>query len=306
MTIPVTDSSEASSKFAREAWIRALERTASIGRDGVTLPVLIDRLARKFDAAPALVSAEAALSYRDLASRCNQYARWGLAQGLEPGDTVCLMMANCAQYLAIWLGLTRIGAVVALINNNLAGDALVHSISIVAPRTVIAGSEAESRLDAVRTRLGAGLRSWVYGQGTQGLAPLEPELAGFCGDELRDSECAPPPIDSTALYIYTSGTTGLPKAAKVSHYRVMQWSHWFAGLMDTQTDGSHVQLPAAVPQRGGRGRDRGHAGGRGSGGDSCALLGFGLLARRARGALHLVPVHRRTVPLPSQRAAHGQ
>jgi fatty-acyl-CoA synthase len=51
---------------------------------------------------------------------------------------------------------------------------------------------------------------------------------------LRDSECAPPPIDTTALYIYTSGTTGLPKAAKVSHYRVMQWSHWFAGLMDTQ------------------------------------------------------------------------
>ena len=36
-----------------------------------------------------------------------------------------------------------------------------------------------------------------------------------------------------ALYIYTSGTTGLPKAAKVSHYRLLQWSHWFAGLMDT-------------------------------------------------------------------------
>jgi fatty-acyl-CoA synthase len=36
------------------------------------------------------------------------------------------------------------------------------------------------------------------------------------------------------LYIYTSGTTGLPKAAKVSHYRLMQWSHWFAGMLDTQ------------------------------------------------------------------------
>jgi fatty-acyl-CoA synthase len=28
----------------------------------------------------------------------------------------------------------------------------------------------------------------------------------------------------------------LPKAAKVSHYRLMQWSHWFAGLMDTQPE----------------------------------------------------------------------
>jgi len=74
----------------------------------------------------------------------------------------------------------------------------------------------------------------VCGHGTLDLTPLAPELARCPGDELRDTECAPRPIDSTALYIYTSGTTGLPKAAKVSHYRVMQWSHWFAGLMDTQ------------------------------------------------------------------------
>ena len=33
--------------------------------------------------------------------------------------------------------------------------------------------------------------------------------------------------------IYTSGTTGLPKAANVSHQRLMQWSFWFAGLMNT-------------------------------------------------------------------------
>ena len=39
-------------------------------------------------------------------------------------------------------------------------------------------------------------------------------------------------LSERALCIYTSGTTGLPKAANVSHYRLMQWSHWFAGLMD--------------------------------------------------------------------------
>jgi fatty-acyl-CoA synthase len=41
-------------------------------------------------------------------------------------------------------------------------------------------------------------------------------------------------INDRALYIYTSGTTGLPKAAKVSHGRMMQWSHWFSGLMDAR------------------------------------------------------------------------
>jgi fatty-acyl-CoA synthase len=235
MNSPSTQPTDANTKFAREAWIRALERTASIDRLAVTLPVLIGRLGREFEAAPALVSAEATLSYRELAIRCNQYARWGLALGLRPGDSVGLMMPNCAEYMAIWLGLTRIGVVVALVNNQLAGEALVHSINIVAPRAVIVGGDAAARLIAVRARLSTGLSCWAHGDCTQDLAPLAPELARFSGDELRDSERAPPLIDTTALYIYTSGTTGLPKAAKVSHYRVMQWSHWFAGLLDIRS-----------------------------------------------------------------------
>src|SRR5260370_3828773 len=152
MNIPVTQPTDANPKFAREAWIRALERTGSIDHLGVTLPVLIGRLANEFDAAPALVSTEATLSYRELAIRCNQYARWGLAQGLKPGDTVGLMMPNCAEYMAIWLGLTRIGAVVALINSNLAGDALVHSISIVAPQAAVVVTCLASPLIAVLPR----------------------------------------------------------------------------------------------------------------------------------------------------------
>jgi fatty-acyl-CoA synthase len=232
MLLTPSASAEPNSKFAREAWIRALQRTASIDQ---TLPVLIDRLAREFDAAPALVSTTGALSYRGLALRCNQYARWGLAQGLSRGDTVGLMMSNCAEYMAVWLGLTRIGAVVALINNNLVGEALVHSINIVAPRALIVGGDVAPQLIAVRPRFSSSMPCWVYGNGVQDLAPLEPELARFSGEELRASECAPTPIDATALYIYTSGTTGLPKAAKVSHYRIMQWSHWFAGLMDTRS-----------------------------------------------------------------------
>jgi len=229
----VTQPTAANAKFAREAWIRALERTAAIDRDGLTLPVLITRLAQQFDAAPALVSAEATLTYGELAARCHQYARWGVSLGLRAGDTVCLMMANCAEYMAVWLGLSRIGASIALINSQLAGEPLVHSINIVMPKAVIVGGDLAPRLTAVRGRLGASVSCWVYGQGAQDLRPLAAELARFPGGELSDAECAPPAIDGIALYIYTSGTTGLPKAAKVSHYRVMQWSHWFAGLLDT-------------------------------------------------------------------------
>jgi fatty-acyl-CoA synthase len=38
------------------------------------------------------------------------------------------------------------------------------------------------------------------------------------------------------LLIYTSGTTGLPKAAKLTHARLVEWSCWFAAMMDVQPD----------------------------------------------------------------------
>jgi len=243
MNTSVTPIADLSAKLAREAWIRALERTASIDQAAQTLPVLIDRLAHQFEAAPALVSNEASLSFRELANRCNQYARFAIGQGLVAGDTVSLLMPNCAEYMAIWLGLTRIGVVVALINTNLAGDALLHSINIVAPRAVIVGAELAARLADVRAQL-PGLPCWVYGNSAHDFAPLAPQLARLSDAELPAAEAPPRPLDSTALYIYTSGTTGLPKAAKVSHYRVMQWSHWFAGLLDTQpTDRMFNCLP---------------------------------------------------------------
>jgi fatty-acyl-CoA synthase len=236
-------------KFARDAWLRALAKTAAIGEQGTTLPALIERLAGDFDAAPALLSTEASMTYRQLGNRCNQYSRWGISHDLKSGATVALLMTNCAEYLAIWLGLTRIGVVVALINSQLGGDVLAHSIRIADPKYLIAGADLAPRVAAILPRLPAGVACRVFGTGRESrpspeFAPLEPELAPLPGDALRPAECVAASIDATALYIYTSGTTGLPKAAKVSHYRLMQWSHWFAGMLDTQrTDRMFNCLP---------------------------------------------------------------
>src|SRR5882762_2436171 len=141
-----------------KAWVRALERTAPIERDPfLTLPALIERLADRFEAAPALISRETTLTYRSLSAACNRYARWGLARGLGRGDVVCLLMANCPDYMAIWLGLSRVGVTVALVNAHLTGEPLAHSINTVAPRYVIGGASLCGALAAVRARLAPGL-----------------------------------------------------------------------------------------------------------------------------------------------------
>jgi len=239
----VTELTPADNKFARNAWLRALARTAEIDRNPlVTLPVLVEEWAARSGEAEALVSPAAVLSYRALAARSHQYARWGLAQGFRTGDVVSLCMANCPEYVAIWLGLTRLGVTVALANTHLIGDALAHCLRIVSPRCVIVDGAHAAAVAAVRERLP--VPCWVHGASSLDLLPLEEALAALPGEALDADECALPSLGVTALYIYTSGTTGLPKAAKVSHQRVMQWSHWFAGLLDMQaTDRLYNCLP---------------------------------------------------------------
>jgi fatty-acyl-CoA synthase len=219
---------------SRKAWMRALEMTAPISRNpSVTLPVLINSLASKFGSSPALLSDRDALTYSTLAEGSNRYARWALEQDLGKGDVVCLLMLNCAEYLAIWLGITSMGGIVALLNTNLTGNSLAHSIKMVAPKHLIVGAELIGALTTALPQL-EGVKCWLHGQDSLGYERIDHEIQKLAGVALDSSESHPPSIEDQALYIYTSGTTGLPKAAKVSHFRLMVWSHWFAGMMDTR------------------------------------------------------------------------
>jgi fatty-acyl-CoA synthase len=136
--------------------------------------------------------------------------------------------------MAIWLGITRIGAIVSLVNTNLTGEALAHCVDVVAPKHLIVGTELIENLAAVRSRIDTGIQCWAHGHSNRDLPRIDDEIERNVGGRLDRSDYRPPSIMDRALYIFTSGTTGLPKAANVSHFRLMQWSYWFAGMMDTR------------------------------------------------------------------------
>jgi fatty-acyl-CoA synthase len=225
---------ELASDTPLKAWARALTLTSSIGRNpNRTLPTQLGELAASFGGNIALVGEDETLTYRELSERANRFAHWAREQGLKPGDVVCLVMHNCPTYLAAWLGITRVGAVVSLINTNLVGDSLAHAIHVAAPKCVIVDSLLADALAAAISLLDEQAPCWIYGSARQGMARLESVLDRQPTTPLSMDECAPPSTRDPALYIYTSGTTGLPKAAVVRHHRLLQWSYWFAGLLDT-------------------------------------------------------------------------
>jgi fatty-acyl-CoA synthase len=226
-----------------QAWVRALEMTASIARHPDRIfPAVIEERAAQFGQTPALLSERECLTYGGLMERANRYARWALAQGIRKGDCVCLFMPNRPEFMAIWLGITQIGGVVALLNTNLAGRSLAHCINIVAPKHLIVARELIDPMRSALPDLTLPTTVWIPGVNHESFPLLD--IDQQCGERLADTERPPLSIEDRALYIYTSGTTGLPKAASISHGRLMQWSHWFAGMMDTQpTDRMYVCLP---------------------------------------------------------------
>jgi fatty-acyl-CoA synthase len=216
-------------------WVRALEATAPIaGHPQRLLPDVIEDLARIQGEAPALLSTGECLTYRALSERVNRYARWALDQGVGKGETVGLMMPNRPEYLAIWLGITSVGGVVSLVNINLRGPSLAHCIDIVGPKHLIVAAELIEAFQTTAPRLSARPTIWLHGGGK--FARIDREIERYSGAKLTASERRAVTIADRALTIYTSGTTGLPKAANVSHRRLMQWSFWFAGLMNTEPD----------------------------------------------------------------------
>ncbi|HXW72833.1 MAG TPA: long-chain-acyl-CoA synthetase [Methylocella sp.] len=220
---------------ANKDWLRALERTGRIeANPGRTLAAELDDIAAQNAAAPALLSEHESFSFGELAERSNRYARWAITHGLEKGDVVGLMMPNRPEFIAAWLGFHRVGVAVALLNTRLPPASLAHCIAISKANCVIADSEYFAVCESALAQTDKFSKIFIHGGEHNGPHRIDLELEDLSGKPLDLSEKRAVELSNHALYIYTSGTTGLPKAAIVTHRRLMNWGLWFCGLIDAR------------------------------------------------------------------------
>jgi fatty-acyl-CoA synthase len=207
--------------IARTLWLLRLVKP------GATRSIvdIVEAQARRRPHAIAIYYLDQAISYGELEARANRYAHWALAQGIGRGAAVALLMENRPDYICAWLGLFKVGAQVALINTNLQGAALAHSMSISGAKHAIVGAELAANFLAAPFETRPAL--WVEGESGNLSAALaavsdaSPGKAARAGVTLKDR----------AFFIYTSGTTGLPKAANFSHMRMLFMMSGFVGAL---------------------------------------------------------------------------
>ena len=203
-----------------------------------TIVDIVEEQVRRRPANVAIYYLDTAMTYAQMDARANAYAHWALAQGVGRGDCVALLMENRPDFICAWLGLFKVGATVALINTNLTGAALAHSIGISGAAHAIVGAElAQVFRDAPFEKPPV---LWVQGEGGN----LDPVLARQPDTAPGKAARAGVTLKDRAFFIYTSGTTGLPKAANFSHMRMLFMMSGFVGaLRPRETDRIYDPLP---------------------------------------------------------------
>lgn len=177
-------------------------------------------------------------TYGDIDDQANRVANWAAEQGIEAGDVVALLLLNRPEFVSTWLGLAKVGAVTALINTNLTGDPLRHSIQIANAAHLIVDHELLEHWRAISD--GPELTEWVFGDGGTYDTAIAAASTSRPPAALRSGLTNRDPL----FYIYTSGTTGLPKAARFSHAKFLIIAAGMKGLVGINADDRmYVTLP---------------------------------------------------------------
>ena len=204
----------------------------------------IEPWAEKFPNKPAIIFEDQTITYKEFDEKANQIARWAQDQGMKRGDTVALVMENKPEYVMIWYGLAKAGISVALINCNLQGTGLAHTLNISGAEHLILDAVLADNYASCVDQLERPLTVWAQEGSIQGAEDWDKAVSGQDGGALAPDVRAGLTVNDRFVYIYTSGTTGLPKAANISHLRFILMGNAFGGSTKAQPqDRVYVCLP---------------------------------------------------------------
>ncbi|KAL1772712.1 Long-chain fatty acid transport 3 [Sigmodon hispidus] len=168
------------------------------------------------------------------------------ASPLAPGATVALLLPAGPEFLWLWFGLAKAGLCTAFVPTALRRGPLLHCLRSCGASALVLATEFLESLEPDLPALRAmGLHLWVTGPETHlaGISNLLSEAATQVDNPVPGYLSAPQSIMDTCLYIFTSGTTGLPKAARISHLKVLQCQGFYQLCGVHQKDVIYLALP---------------------------------------------------------------
>ena len=186
-------------------------------RDRVLHYILEDHAARQPDK-PFVVTHERTLSYAETDALANRMGRGFAALGVGKGDRVMVMIPSGIDFMLVWLGLSRIGALLCPVNEAYMGRMLQHQARDAAAELALISHGHLGKWVEIAGDLPVLSRVLLYDDGAPAPECPWPTLP-FDSAMAEDATPLPPvvaPRDPMAIF-YTSGTTGPSKGVLYSH-----------------------------------------------------------------------------------------
>ena len=204
------------------------------GRDSQTLRQVLARRVASRGEAPWIVGEERSWTYRDIDSMSDRVANGLAALGIARGDTVLAMLPDCVEFIALWCGLAKLGAVQVPVNTHLRGNVLAHVIGDSRARTMIVHARFLDRIaDVAPGRveslvvLGEWPDEWPDALAHLTRSPFDALLAAP-DTAVNDGPAA---TDLVAV-LYTSGTTGPSKGVMITHIQAYEYARSVVELLE--------------------------------------------------------------------------
>ncbi len=154
------------------------------------------------------------ITWEDFDKRANRFANLLLSRGIKKGDRVAILLMNCIEYLPIYFGILKTGALAVPLNYRYTADEIKYCLKLSESDAIVFGPEFTGRMEQISDRIpDVRLRLYLGGD-CPTFAESYNKLVTYCtskspGIELTDD-------DHAAIY-FSSGTTGFPKAILHAH-----------------------------------------------------------------------------------------
>lgn len=156
------------------------------------------------------------ITWKEFDVKANRFANLLFTKGIKKGDKVAILLMNCLEWLPIYFGILKTGALVVPMNYRYSADEIKYCLDLADVRMLVFGYEFIERIDSIVDDIKYIDNFFYVGKkdDTPKYCDNYNEMTYYCSStvppvELKDE-------DDAAIY-FSSGTTGFPKAILHRH-----------------------------------------------------------------------------------------